>query len=139
MYKLLLAALIVSTCFACQTNTKPSNCQSVHNGTFMYNAKFKTGESLPFTLYRNDSIQVEVANQTNDSTVFALNWTNDCTYDLLLKSSSFNMPSDLLNTSKSIPLQTTITYIGKDFYVFTAERKANNFSITDTVRFAPMQ
>jgi hypothetical protein len=134
MYKLWICALLMATCFACKNNTTPTNCPSVHNGTFVFNAKFKTGEILPFTIYRNDSVQIEVANNSTDSTVFAVQWVNDCQYDLLLLKSSFGLAADVLNMSKSIPLQTTINYIGKDFYMFTAERKANDFVLTDTMR-----
>jgi hypothetical protein len=136
---LLIMFGILSIAFtSCQTNSTPTSCSFLHTGVFSYNVKLQNGETIPFAIYRNDSTQIEVANESNDTTVFAITWPKDCSYDLLLQKSSFAMPQDMANLSKSIPLQTSIDYVGKDFYIFTAQRKANNFSLTDTLRFVPI-
>jgi hypothetical protein len=122
---------------SCNNSKVPTNCEVVHQGVFAFTAHSKGGDHIPFTIYRNDSIQLEVANGTKDSAFFAITWSNSCAYDLLLLRSTFAMDPALMNMGKSIPMQGTIDYLGNNFHVFTAQRKANGFKMTDTLFLKP--
>jgi hypothetical protein len=132
IYNILMAIFTV-LCISCSNNVAPTNCATVHIGTFEFIVKSKSGEKIPFTIFRSDSMQIEVADGTTDSTFFSINWIDKCNYSLLLQRSTFAMDAQQANISKTIPIQSSVDFIGDGFYVFTAERKANDFKITDTL------
>jgi hypothetical protein len=131
--KLYFIILFTIAIIGCKNNAATLNCNAVHNGNFGFTVKSKSGEKIPFTIFRNDTMQIEVADGTTDSTFFTIAWGNQCNYSLLLQRSTFALDAEQANISKSIPMQSSVDFVGNGFYVFTAERKASSFKITDTL------
>jgi hypothetical protein len=126
-------ALSILVIAACNNQPKLTNCEALHKGTFSYFAKTKTGEKIAFTIYRTDSMQIEVANGSTDTAFFSIDWISSCNYNLLLQRASFAIDEKQFNISHTIPMINSIDNVGSNFYVFTAERKASDFKLTDTI------
>lgn len=116
--KLLICCWLLGiiTIISCNPNSSPT-CLDYHAGTFL-----RKLEGTKYFVFRNDSLQREVAIGSTDTLYTTLKWTSNCAYQL-----TYINDKEL----EGMTMNVEIISVQKDFYLF--EAKLNNLTFVDTI------
>jgi hypothetical protein len=132
MNKILGLLIIFFLQVGCANSVDNTQCKSIHNGHFCYTVS-TNGKEQKFDVYRNDSIQIEVASQTKDTSIYNITWQNDCNYSLILRSVNFNFSQQKIVEAQKFPLITKVITLADSYYEFKSIRPATRFVYNDTM------
>jgi hypothetical protein len=118
--------------FACSSVKKGEDCSQYKSGEFLYHYRGQQGDFY-YSINRNDSIQIEINQKTGDTTKWAVHWTDECKYELLLIKSTEHFRDTIHTSWKADPVRNEIVRSTKEYYIFKAESDHTDFVLTDTL------
>lgn len=126
---LLIAGIMCLT--SCYTNKK-SLCEKFKIGEFILQLDVPPYD---YTIIdRNDSVQIEVNLETNDTVINSIKWTGPCEYELKFLKSNRERKDQVAQFLDPKPLKTEILKADKNYYTFKMYREGINFWWVDTLR-----
>jgi hypothetical protein len=110
----------------------PVSCQDLKNGIFYY---YQKNSPDHFLIYRMAETQKEINLTTGDTTVWKIDWQNDCNYSLKFQSSSTKRPPETVKLLKEHTLVYAVLKLAEDYYTFkgSVDNIANQQIIADTI------
>ncbi|HEY6506186.1 MAG TPA: hypothetical protein VIZ28_19555 [Chitinophagaceae bacterium] len=121
---------------SCGTKKEPADCSRFKKGRFLLKDKVNR---INYIVDRDDSVQVELNENTDTIVVMGIKWVSECEYELRhryrARYSANNMLSEPIITDNidTLPLQVKITGSGKNYYVFDAKTDRFGFIYSDTM------
>lgn len=131
LLKYLLSALIIILTFtfiSYTSETKIDNCNSVHKGEFYFYPK---SSNKKYKIIRDAKIQKEITLINNDTSVFKIDWIDDCTYTLEHISGGAKLPEGM----KRPKIYTQFITIKNNYYLFKAcmDSIKSKYCLNDTM------
>ena len=118
--------------YSCMSLSSNKGCEQLKNGTFKFHLRTEQGDIF-YSITRNDSIQIEVNNNTGSITKLSVRWTDKCKYELRLLESNSNFPDSIQQMRKVVPLKTEILSSTDNYYIFRAKRDNADYVMIDTM------
>jgi len=109
----LFGALLLLSSLA--SNAQKMDCGQLRNGAFYFYPRNSTNQ---YVTWRNGDEQVEKNLGTGDTTVYRVEWINDCTYSLAYISTNEKWTQDLIDFEKKNKLVCEITDATDAYYIF---------------------
>ncbi|HEY2722488.1 MAG TPA: hypothetical protein VGI82_12225 [Chitinophagaceae bacterium] len=78
-------------------------------------------------------MQIETEERTHDIIVNKITWLNDCEYELRTLKTSITDSLHKWSPLNNVPLHVTITFTGRNCFVFTTKVKGIDFTVTGTM------
>ena len=117
---------------SCNDLPEKEICGKYRTGTFQYHVKMKSHDTY-FLIIRNDSIQTEVNETTNDTSKFAIKWIGKCNYELRFLSGVAPLPDSLLRFKNAIVMKTEILEGDDNYYLFRSTSNMNDYVLQGTI------
>lgn len=126
---LLLAAILLNA--SCQVKNAREGCERFRNGKFIFKLK---GQPFPvnFLIERKDSLQYETETISGKTSKLSVKWTGNCSYEMKMLETSFNLPDSIQRIRRTVPFNTEIISWTKEYYIFKSAR-GNAPALTDTM------
>ena len=108
------------------------DCSKVHTGKFYF---YKNSDQYTSTIIRTDTVQIEINSKTKDTSIWKINWIDNCTFSTKYVSGlRINTQAEADFYRQSI-IVFTIKELTDDYYTYSAEFKFNSLSnkYTDTL------
>lgn len=123
---------------ACTVYSQPSkqDCDQFRNGTFYSYPKNSMDQ---YADIRNGDFQSEKNLITGDSSLWKINWHNDCTYTMQYISGNIKMSVEQVDFFQTHKILTKIETVNPDYYVYKTyiDKALGAFITTDTMWMQP--
>ena len=113
-----------------------ADCDQVKNGTFyLYHSSFPQG----FTIIRDNAVQIEIQNNSKDSSFWKVNWIDNCTVNLKFIRETQPITEEMQRFLNSHIVVSKVLFVTKNYYGFIAgvDSITNEKAIADTIWFKP--
>jgi hypothetical protein len=131
LLKSTITILLMLTALSAFSQNAPS-CAELKSGIFYF---YQKNSADRYIIYRADAVQKEVNVQTGDSTFWELQWIDDCSYSLKIKSTSVKLSPEAKKMAAEHKLVYTIKKITAEYYTYqsTIDKPSNLKLSEDTM------
>lgn len=106
---------------------EPLSCKSLHKGRFYL---YDKANAIKYIILRSDTLQKEINIKTGDTSIWKINWTDDCTFTCRYLSGIKHNSTQEMEYFKNSLLIFKINKIERNYYTYDAEIKYNSTSNT---------
>lgn len=135
MKKDIIFLVLLISFYSCSTNGDTKSCEQFKKGKFL--VTMDTAPYTPWIINREDSVQIEVNQVTNDSIINAITWTGSCEYELKFLRAVGPRKDSINSVLKSKPLKVNILETHKDYYIFRMSINGIDLAPADTLKVFP--
>jgi hypothetical protein len=107
-------------------------CSRYKKGTFYYHLKISDSD-YSYTIYRNDSTQIEQTDKTGYRARYRMRWLTNCSYELRLIDQTEPITKELLEIKMKMVIKTTILQGNSSYYLFRSTSSLSTNILTDTI------
>ena len=136
MNKIKFGIIILPIILSWIVTSKTPDCKKVRIGEFYFYPPDNRG---PYKLVRKDSLQYEINQQTNDTSIWKLQWLSDCLVKSSFISATNELPGKMIDFLKTHSAYLEILNVTEKYYCFqiTADSIPPELIHKDTAWFNP--
>ena len=135
--RIFLFLLIIIPVFSCKSDKDPADCSRFKKGRFLLKEKLNR---INYIIDRNDTVQVELNENTDTIVVMGIKWVSECEYEFRRKYRARYNRNNMLrepiigeSNIDTLPLKVKIAASGKNYYVFEAKHSRFGYVYIDTM------